>query len=89
MSPTRGIIDEMRIADRLSPEAVVVLTPRPGARCGAAEAEWRRLERNGCAALAKSLLCKRCIENVDNGGEIRLGGQARCNASAQAPVSSC
>jgi hypothetical protein len=69
VSPTRGIIDEMQISDRLSPETVVILTPRPRHLCGAADAEWTTLERNGCAALAKSLLCEPCVHNEHNGGE--------------------
>lgn len=69
VSPTRGIIDEMQIADRLSPAAIVILKPRPAALCGPADAGWRSLERNGCAALAKSMFCQSCVENEENGGE--------------------
>jgi hypothetical protein len=69
VAPTRGIIAEMQIADRLSPAAVVILKPRPAALCGPADAGWSSLERNGCAALAKSTFCQSCVENEENGGE--------------------
>jgi hypothetical protein len=69
VSPTREIIDEMQISDQLSPKAVVILTPRPRVLCGTADSEWTTLERNGCAALAKSRLCRTCVNSEENAGE--------------------
>src|ERR1700761_7093521 len=68
VAPTRGIIDEIEIVRRLPAEAVLTLNPRPRWLCGAADAAWKDLERNGCAALAKATLCEGCAERDVNGG---------------------
>jgi hypothetical protein len=69
VSPTRGIINEMQISNRLSAKTIVILTPRPRTLCGMADNEWTTLEHNGCAALAKSRLCQTCVNNEGKGGE--------------------
>ena len=69
VAPTRGIIDEIEIVRRLPAESVLTLNPRPRWLCGAADAAWKELERNGCAALAKATLCAGCAERDVNGGD--------------------
>ena len=69
VAPTRGIIDEIEIPHQLPAEAVLILNPRPRWLCGAADAAWKDLERNGCAALAKATLCEGCAERDVNGGD--------------------
>jgi hypothetical protein len=69
VAPTRRIIDEIEIVRRLPAESVLTLNPRPRWLCGAADAAWKDLERNGCAALAKATLCAGCAERDINGGD--------------------
>ena len=47
----------------------MILKPRPQLLCGAADAVWKSLERNGCAALAKEMLCQSCTQRDANGGD--------------------
>lgn len=63
LAPTHEIIDERRVVRGLGkvPIKHVVLRSRPEALCGAARnAQWRLLERNGNAALAKASICAVC-----------------------------
>jgi hypothetical protein len=68
VAPTRAIIEELRGIDLLPAESVVIPEPRPKNLCGSLDAPWSALERNGCAALAKSTLCKGCSHLGGNGG---------------------
>ena len=69
VAPTRGIIDEIEFVRQLPAESVLTLNPRPRWLCGAADAAWKDLERNGCAALAKTTLCAGCAAHDVNGGD--------------------
>ncbi len=69
VAPTRGIIDEIEFVRQLPAESVLTLNPRPRWLCGAADAAWKDLERNGCAALAKATLCAGCAAHDVNGGD--------------------
>jgi hypothetical protein len=69
VAPIRAIIAEMDLVRQLPLGSVVTLEPRPRWLCGAADAAWKDLERNGCAAFAKATLCKMCVHRDDNGGD--------------------
>jgi hypothetical protein len=68
VAPTRAIINELSVVQRLLPKEVIVLEPRPAALCGDLASDWKELERSGCAALAKSTLCRGCPHLIQNGG---------------------
>jgi hypothetical protein len=75
VAPTRAIIDEMEVVRHLPPEAVVILEPRPRSLCGEADAAWKDLERNGCAAFARATLCETCVQRDVNGGSCSVSAR--------------
>ena len=45
-------------------KAAIELTPRPQKQCGSLNREWSRLEKAGCAALARKKLCGSCTRRT-------------------------
>jgi hypothetical protein len=66
VAPTRALIEELLASDATLGLNCVVFHPRPRARCGTFDGEWRELESSGCAALAKDRLCQQCPNYVSN-----------------------
>jgi hypothetical protein len=66
IAPTRALIDEFVASDHFkmfsaNPEQdVLIFEPRPRDLCGPLDPEWRKLERQGCSATARSTLCGGC-----------------------------
>lgn len=67
-APAWNILSEVIAALDVNPNAPPrrVLRARPRERCGDLDAEWSKLEQQGCSALAKGRLClKRCPVSAD------------------------
>lgn len=62
VAPTWKIINERAIIRGATDPGVqwMVIRPRPRERCGGLDEEWQALEKRGCAALARRILCDRC-----------------------------
>lgn len=62
IAPTWNIIRERVVcrAPNSLPVKFLIVEPRPVERCGEYAEEWARMEKRGCAALAKETLCKAC-----------------------------
>ena len=61
LSPTRAVLEE-RAWVRRPPAGlpVVNVRPRPAARCGPLDGDWRAFERAGLGLLGRETLCRRC-----------------------------
>lgn len=72
IAPTRALIDEFIASEHFKifsadpKQDVLIFEPRPRDLCGPLDAQWSKLERQGCSATARSKLCGGGCSNADD-----------------------